>query len=87
MTYPNDNYSNTRRNSTAGWVIGAIAVIAVIAAIFLYNSGNNTTASNETKTPAKTTDTTSTPTTTGSTGGSPASAPSAAPTNPGAATK
>ncbi len=39
MTYPNDDRrtDRARRNSPVGWAIGAIFVIAVVAAVFFYN--------------------------------------------------
>jgi NADH:ubiquinone oxidoreductase subunit 6 (subunit J) len=70
MTYQNDDSrtDRARRNSPVGWAIGAIFVIAVVAAVFFYNgrefspqatstSPNNapsvTTGSNPPATPAK----------------------------------
>ncbi|MEY9182445.1 NADH:ubiquinone oxidoreductase subunit 6 (subunit J) [Bradyrhizobium sp. USDA 326] len=70
MTYQNDDRraDRARRNSPVGWAIGAIFVIAVVAAVFFYNgrevgpqatstSPNNapsvTTGSNAPATPAK----------------------------------
>lgn len=38
MTYQDDRRADrARRNSPVGWAIGAIFVIAVVAAVFFYN--------------------------------------------------
>jgi hypothetical protein len=74
MTYPDDNDRrpmNTVRDdsNTLGWAAGAVAVIAVIGALFYFMSdGSNTTASN-----------TSPGTTTGSSTSAPARPAPAAP--------
>ncbi len=70
MTYQNDDRrrDRARRNSPVGWAVGAIFVIAVIAAVFFYNgrelgpqtttqdantAPNVTTGSNPPQAPAK----------------------------------
>ncbi|HXH47269.1 MAG TPA: hypothetical protein VNK51_25935 [Bradyrhizobium sp.] len=70
MTYQNDDRwrDSARRNSPVGWAVGAIFVIAVIAAVFFYNgrefgpqtttqdantAPNVTTGSNPPQAPAK----------------------------------
>ncbi|MGY3356044.1 hypothetical protein ACVWZK_002707 [Bradyrhizobium sp. GM0.4] len=49
MTYQDDRRADrARRNSPVGWAIGAIFVIAVVAAVFFYNGrdvGPQTTTS------------------------------------------
>ena len=60
MTYQNDDREadRARRNSPVGWAIGAIFVIAVIAAIFFYNGrevGQQTTTSSPNNAPNVTT--------------------------------
>ncbi|MCK1547063.1 hypothetical protein IVA87_04840 [Bradyrhizobium sp. 147] len=60
MTYQNDDRrtDRARRNSPVGWAIGAIFVIAVIAAIFFYNGrevGQQTTTSSPNNAPNVTT--------------------------------
>ncbi|NUR14036.1 MAG: hypothetical protein HOQ20_19650 [Bradyrhizobium sp.] len=60
MTYQNDDRRTGRasRNSPVGWAIGAIFVIAVVAAVFFYNGrqvGPQTTTSNPNTAPNVTT--------------------------------
>jgi NADH:ubiquinone oxidoreductase subunit 6 (subunit J) len=59
MTYQDDRRADrARRNSPVGWAIGAIFVIAVVAAVFFYNGrdvGPQTTTSNPNTAPNVTT--------------------------------
>jgi NADH:ubiquinone oxidoreductase subunit 6 (subunit J) len=60
MTYQDDDRrtDRTRRNSPIGWVLGAIFVIAVVAAVFFYNgrdTGPQTTTNSPNNAPNVTT--------------------------------
>lgn len=59
MTYQDENRRADRtRNSPIGWAIGAIFVIAMVAAVFFYNGrevGPQTTTSNPSSAPNVTT--------------------------------
>jgi len=60
MTYQNDDrrVDRARRNSPVGWAIGAIFVIAIVAAVFFYNGrgiGPQTTTANPNTAPNVTT--------------------------------
>jgi NADH:ubiquinone oxidoreductase subunit 6 (subunit J) len=60
MTYQDDDrrVDRARRNSPVGWAIGAIFVIAVVAAVFFYNGrdvGPQTTTTSPTNAPSVTT--------------------------------
>ena len=60
MTYQDDErrVDRARRNSPVGWAIGAIFVIAVVAAVFFYNGrdvGPQTTTSSPNNAPSVTT--------------------------------
>ncbi|MGY4512058.1 hypothetical protein [Bradyrhizobium sp. USDA 3650] len=59
MTYQDDRRADrARRNSPVGWAIGAIFVIAVVAAVFFYNGrdvGPQTTTTSPNNTPSVTT--------------------------------
>lgn len=60
MTYQNDDRGTdrARRNSPVAWAIGAIFVIAVVAALFFYNGrevGPQATSTNPNNAPSVTT--------------------------------
>ncbi|WP_156489458.1 hypothetical protein [Bradyrhizobium sp. DOA1] len=60
MPLPNDDLrtDRARRNSPVGWAVGAMFVIAVVAAVFFYNGrevGPQTTTSNPNTSPNVTT--------------------------------
>ena len=60
MTYQNDDRrtDRARRNSPVAWAIGAIFVIAVVAAVFFYNGrevGPQATSTNPNNAPSVTT--------------------------------
>jgi hypothetical protein len=54
----NDKTNLARQNSPVGWMIGAIFVIAIVAAVFFYNGkdvGHQTTTTTPDKAPSVTT--------------------------------
>ncbi len=60
MTYQNDDprTDRARRNSPVGWAVGAIFVIAVVAAVFFYDGrevGPQATSTNPNNAPSVTT--------------------------------
>ncbi|WP_298244651.1 hypothetical protein [uncultured Bradyrhizobium sp.] len=60
MTYQNNDREadRARRNSPVGWAIGAIFIIAVVAAVFFYNGrdiGPQATSTNPNNAPSVTT--------------------------------
>ena len=63
MTYPNDNRpvgNLNRRNNWGGWAALGICGIGIILGAFYYSNRHNTTASNQSTSPATTTGSNST---------------------------